>query len=195
MIVEFSLEYLSESATLPPGFDANLRLELPEMLYELFEETIVEFGREPIALRKVSQAKAYQRLRGSPFRDSSSKEPAAANEAVFHAAPGLLVLDENQADGAEVIAELIRELGADIALEVRLRLGIRQGRATLERGSTFTVFTEKNLGHLVSRRSLISEFTVMDEASGEFAIDSNQLVLAAQDLFRPYISMALIASR
>ncbi len=97
VIVEFSLEYLSESPTLPPGFDANLRLELPEMLYELFEETIVEFGREPIALRKVSQAKAYQRLRGSSFRDSSSKESTAANEAVFHAAPGLLVLDENQA--------------------------------------------------------------------------------------------------
>ena len=109
---------------------------------------------------------------------------------------GLLCLAGDQDQTDAVIADLLDEVEADYALQVRLRVSIRNGRASIEKGSTVRVVTRDATGLLETRLALVSAQSVTEEVpdSDVTAINSQRFVRALQRLFRPCIGMALIST-
>ena len=84
-------------------------------------------------------------------------------------------------------------------MRMHLRIGLRDGKPTFEEGSTCAVTTLAGPGLLTSKVILVSDTLVIEETKGEgsstVTLKANEFVGALERLFRPYISMALVASR
>jgi hypothetical protein len=92
------------------------------------------------------------------------------------------------------LLDVVREVEGSAALQVRLRVGVREGRASIEKGSTVRTVTEDGVGFLVSRLTLVSHVTVVEISDGMAAVNSIEFARAIRRLFRPYVGMALIAT-
>jgi hypothetical protein len=194
VIAEFSLEYVRGEQVV--DISESMRLELPGVLYPIFEQTIAEFGGKAIPLSKVSTATAYGRLRGTDFSEvqlaALDVKPSVHK---LHPVDGLRVLEDSQSDIEQVMADLLHETDADVVLVVRLRLGLHEGRAAIREGSSLSVYTAGRSGHLESKCALVSDYEIVERGASIAVVDSSALDEAARDLFHPYIAMALAATR
>lgn len=188
-IAEFTVEFAGEAGA--PGeasgadFGTGMKVELPDVLYQGFLDTLPEFDREPVAHERVVHSQAHERLVGVSHAEagltSGSRYPAG----------GLLVLDPAARENDAALLALVEELGADGVLQVRLRVGVRDGRASIEKGSSFRAFGLEGRLVLESELTLLSPYVVTVEGG---AVDSRRFVTAIRRLFRPYIGMALVAA-
>lgn len=191
-IVEFTVEYVEDGA----NFSRSMELELPGVLYQGFVQTLPEFDRYSLALADVSDSAAYARLSGTRLDDVQILPASAGGDVATRRCPvdGLLALDDGDAKTDAAIVDLLDELEADEALQVRLRVGIRDGRASIEKGSSFRGVSRNGQGVLESKLTLISAVNVVETSGDSVAVDSSRFVKAIQRLFRPYIAMALVAA-
>ncbi len=191
-VVDFSLQYAADTPSTDYG--AGLRLELPLLVYMRFAEVAVEFRRELLPMPKVFLNTTYPALKGARFSDVAFvRDSPEVERAKWYPAEGLAALEPGAANDA-ILRDLIREIGADAALQVRLRVGVRDGHASIEPGSTFRVVTPAGAGFLESRQPLISDEFVVERAQGRISVYSEAFAAALKRLFRPYIAMALLAS-
>ena len=197
-IAEFALEYVANTSAesgQKVDLSQGLASALPEVLYHAFVETIPEFNREAISLEVVSTSDAYQKLRGTGLADLNLDVDSVTG--VLYPANGLMVLDVDQPNTG--LLALIAEVEADVVIQVRLRIGLHKGHGVIDKGSTFRVLTRNGVGLLESRIALVSEGLVIDPGETEIDastlhIDSSRFAEQVRTLFRPYISMALMAA-
>lgn len=195
-VVEFTVEYVSAAATGETrelDLAASMKVELPGVLYEGFVGTLPAYGRHAVAIETVSEAEAYGRLEGTGIEDAPL-ETSAVKEGVRYPVDGLLCLIGEQSETDAVIRDLLDEVEADYALQVRLRVGVRAGRASIEKGSTVRVVARDGAGLLETKLAVVSPQSVTEEDPGSSvtAIDSRRFVRAVQQLFRPCIGLALV---
>ena len=151
------------------------------------------YHRHAVPIEIVSEAEAYRGLTGAGMTDLalSGESDKAGGRYPVH---GLLRLEGNQAETDAVLQELLEEIDADYAIQVNVRVGVRDGRASIEKGSTVRIVARHGAGLLETRLSLVSPQSVVEQDSDSdlTAINSRRFVLAVQSLFRPCIGMALI---
>jgi hypothetical protein len=194
-LVEFTVEYASASATgggTGVDFATSMKIELPGILYKGFVDALPAYDRHSVPLNTVSDAAAYRRLKGTGIHDVPLTP--SVEESVRYPVDGLLCLAGDQPQTDAAIVELLEEVDADYALQVRLRLGVRSGKASIEKGSTVRIVGRKGSGLLETRLALVSAESVTEnEPDSEVAaINSRLFVHAVERLFRPCIGMALI---
>ncbi len=197
-IVEFTVEYVSSAETgeaRTVDFGTGMRLELPGVLYQGFVAELPEFDRHSVPLATVSGAAAYKNLEGVGIADVSLA-PTPEDGNTRYPVDGLLCLTGDEARTDAVLVDLIGEVEADLGLLVRQRVGVRDGRASIEYGSTFRVVAAGGSGMVESNLTLVSAESVVEEEpdSQVMAIDSKRFVRAIQRLFGPCIAMALVAT-
>ena len=166
-----------------------------EGLYKGFVEALPTYDRHSVPIQTVTDAPAYQRLEGTGI-DDVPLLPGSARESSRYPVEGLLCLAGDQGQTDAVIAQLLDEVEADYALQVRLRVSIWKGRASIEKGSTVRIVARDGTGLLETRRALVSAQRVTEEEpdSDVAAVNSQRFVRAIQRLFRPCIGMALIST-
>jgi hypothetical protein len=193
-IAEFTVEYVAASAAEgapAPDFGTSMKLELPGVLYRNFAETLPKVGRYPIPPATVSEAEALQRLAGARFGEAKLLE-ATPVAGLGYPAEGLVAIEGAQADVDAVLRNLIEEVGADVAFQVRLRLGVRDGRAAIEKGSTYRAVARAKGVTLTSQKTFLGARRVVS-ADGT-AIDSHKFVEGIQAMLRTSLVMALVAA-
>jgi hypothetical protein len=199
-IVEFTVQYEDGAASKDAGpaadFGTGMKLELPTLLYEGFAGVFTEFNRAIVPLETVAGAAAYRRLKGIETTDPTLLDPGKGG--TRYPAEGLLALEDGQAEADAAIRDLLREVGADGALQVRLIVGVVDGRAAIIKGSTVRGVGPDKEGILESRMTLISALPVVDKPmkegpSATAAIQSIQFVKAMANLSRLAVGMGLVA--
>lgn len=203
-IVEFTVEYVPTAA--PPAdvtsdgeldFATGLKLQLPNVLYQIFTDLLTEFDREAVPVEDVCQSEPYLELAGMTSNEVlalATQESGTA--AVRYPVETLICLDPTAPDMQAKLQELVRSVNAAGALQVQLRTGVHLGRATIEPGSRLVVTTPEGSGYLESQLALVSERTVVkDVFARELAIDSAAFAREMKTLFRPCLAMALEVTR
>ena len=196
-IAEFSINYVGntqDSATQDVNLSRGLAVELPSILYQAFVDTMLEFDAEAIPLESVSESAAYARLQGTQLSDIDLVEGNITD--YTYPVDGLRVIQSDQSRAQEALTSLLAEVGADTVLQVRLKVGLHGGHAVIAKGSTFRVTNKHGTGLLKSKMAVISEGPVLDRNaqkldSSTLHINSAHFTKEVQEVFRPYISMAL----
>jgi hypothetical protein len=197
-IAEFTVEYVATASGPKVDVSAGMMLQLPTLLYQSFVELMPEFNRASLPVEKVTGSEAYGKLEGASATDPELLEAAREREpGTRYPAGGLLALDDGQPDLEGTLMELLEETGADSTLRIRLRVSVRDGRATLEKGSVILWLGREGSAKIESKLTLVSPVRVIEEIPGEtdfVALDSTRFVKAARGLFRPAIGLALLAT-
>lgn len=195
-VVEFTVEYTSAPETGDEealDFGTGMKVELPGILFKGFVDALPAYDRHAVPLKAVSDAEAYQRLKGTGIADVPLT-PSPGGESVRYPVDGLLCLAGDQSETDAALVELLDEVEADYALQVRVRLGVRHGKASIEKGSTVRIVGRDGSGLLETRLALVSAQSVTEEEpdADRVPINSRRYIHAVQQLFRPCIGMALI---
>jgi hypothetical protein len=183
-IAEFTVEYVGEDE----NFGTGLKLALPDVLYDSFVELLPDLNREAIPAEAVTEAASYARLTGLKSTDPVFLEGSSD---LRYPTTQLLTLDDTEADQDEVLAGLVEEVEADSVVLVRLRVGVRDGRASIEPGSEFRIVKTVGEGTLTARMAAVSPLPAVGETG---AVNSTLFAKGVSSLFRPCVSMAVIAS-
>lgn len=183
-IAEFTVEYVGEDADVGTG----LKLALPDVLYDALVSLLPDLSRDAVAVETVTQAASYARLNGMEATDPVFLK---GSPALRYPTTSLRTLDDEQADRDEVLAELLEEVEADSVALVRLRVGIRGGRASVEPGSELHFVKRGGKATLTSRMAAVSPLPAVGETG---AVNSSLFAKGVSSLFRPCISMAIVAS-
>jgi len=201
-VVEFTVEYVDESTGAEPKvkgvqFSSSMKLESPGILYRSFMQALENIKRHPVDLERVAGSDTYRTLKGTALDDIAialvaGKDPGADRYPV----EGLLALDDSQKDLDEKIRKTAREVGADVSLQVRLRVGVLGGRAAILKGSVLRVVAPEGTAKFVSRLTLLAPtLVVVNLGEGApRAIDTGKYLDSLKRLFVPYVNMALIAT-
>lgn len=200
-VVEFTLEYVPEVKSAAGAddldFGKGMELELPGILFQEFVDIFPEFNRRAVSLDEITGAKSFQGLKGTPL-DSEKLVSGAINheasngEGLRYPVEGLLALEDGPETDA-AIRGILKETGAVSALQVRWKVGIRDGRASIEKGSTIRVINENGVGLLETRQTLVSAKNVVEEDEGARAVDSTEYVKAIRNLFTLSTAMGIVA--
>ena len=187
-VVEFTVEYIGDASTAggSTGFGTSMKLELPGLLYRSFTQEMADIRRYPVALSEVSEAEAYSRLAGTSLDEVAlAVTSAAAGEGaapVRYPVDGLKALDDGEDTALFAVAS---EVAADAALQVRLRVGVHDGKAAIMKGSTLRVVAEEGTALLTSNLTLVAPSRVVADSEGGTvaAIDTAAFVRSIQRLF------------
>jgi hypothetical protein len=205
-VLEFSVQYVTD---VDPGtggvptqsagadFPAALRLRLPDLLYATFLELAPEFDRIVLRPGALQDHPAYGELRGATKAEMGVVSPSARAEANrYYPAEGLKVIRDDETSHKTAIWRLIRDLGADAAVQVRLSVGVTpEGKAVIHHNSHFILHSIGNTGVGVSKKPLVGETVVVTRSRlGPPVVDEDLFVPAVKALARPYTAMALVAS-
>lgn len=205
-VLEFSVQYVTD---VDPGtggvpthvvgadFPAALRLRLPDLLLEVLAGLAPEFDRIILPPDSVLNHPSYRELRGVTKAELGVVSPSARAEANrYYPAEGLKVIRDDETAHKTAIWRLIRDLGADTAVQVRLAVGVNpEGKAVIHHGSHFIVHAIGNTGVGVSRKPLVGDAVVVTRSRlGPPTVEADLFVPAVKALARPYLAMALAAS-
>ncbi len=147
-------------------FGDDLVKELPTLLYDLTVKFLEERGAKVVPRAQVSASRNYQDYERLPEDEASffrrfnpvGGDTGRVRDFKVVPAEGLMVIDgAKDVDIESVDAALLHELKADVVVRARIRIGVHQGRASVETGSVITVTGKHVLGSLESRRSLMSD--------------------------------------
>lgn len=214
-VAEFNVEFVTERLELSVDgkgdsfvakyvdYGDGLKMELPGMLYSMLQE---EGNMNLVAMDAVNEANAYARLTGTrmgeplpPYRLTVvGSDVGRPKEACLYTTYGLRAIDPRQKDVESVLKDLLNETGADAVLRIRLRVGVYQGHATIERGSVICLTGRSRMGDIESIRSLVGEELVVSApAKGEvtYQVDSSKFRQSIRRLVVPYLKMAVMATR
>lgn len=189
-VVQFSVEFVPDPDGSVPDFGTGMKLELPGILYDAFTHLLPEFQRNAVDLDEVTACQAYAKLEVAATETGRSA-PAETR----YTARGLQVLNAAQEGRDAVLQEIIAELGVDSVIEVHLRVGVRDGRASLEAGSSVRGINARGANLLLqSKVTLLSPLDAVERAGDLVAVDSSRYLRAMERLFRTLIGTALVAS-
>jgi hypothetical protein len=189
-VVEFTVEFVPDPTGSVLDFGTGMKLELPGILYDGFTRLLPEFKRNAMDLDEVTASEAYGNLAAEAPR-TGENAPAQ----IRYTARGLQALEAGQEGRDAVLQQLIAELGADTAIEVRLRVGVRDGRASLEAGSGLRGINAEGASvRLDSKVTLVSPLEAVERDGDLVAVDSSRYLRAMERLFRTLIGTALVAS-
>lgn len=187
------------------SFDQSFCRQLADELHQMFVSHLTARGFEVCAPAEIRQAPAYQRLKTSPCDDGSilqelnlvGSDTGRTKKTITYPATGLqIVVGAVSEDIEDVELDLLDQLHADVSLRARIRVGVYQNHASVERGSIVWVLTRDLVGNITANRSLVSDSIVVTRAGflplqGElYTVDSHQYLEAMRLLFPAYISMA-----
>lgn len=176
---------------------------LPRELYAIFVQEVQRHRVEVLPTATVTKSRAYMRFDTvangyRPAMDGvyyASSDTGRTQQIEIYSAPGLKILKgAGNADIEAVESDLLKEIGADVALRVRLRLGSFAGHATLERGSTVWVLSRDVAGNLSQEKTLASDIRIIEEEKGELVdVWVPKYRAAVLEMFPPLISMAFLS--
>ena len=128
----------------------------------------------------------------TPISSSAGKIRVTA----IYPAPGLKVVTGPSGEVEKIDQELAKELGVDAVLRAHFRVGVYQGRASVEMGSVFYISSSDVSGELESRRSLASDQSVLRNygytptISGIYDVSEEIYLEAINNLFQNYAALA-----
>lgn len=212
-VSEFAIEFVQQRAIyISDGPENSLRTahfgesvlrELPDHLYREFVTRMANRGREVIPNQNVVGAKSYS---------GYSMRPAEAPTVVRHAPPlsgNIGKIHATDLRGTSNLAvltgpdlvdndrALAREVGADVVIRARFRVGIYKGRVTLEKGSVVNLTTPTGAGRMESHRALGSRFSVLENYgyrptnAGEYNVSGKTLMEVIAEVFESYSALAM----
>jgi hypothetical protein len=207
-VTEFAVEFITSkiegNARKDIAYSQYLFDLLPQELYALFVREVEQQKVEVLPIAAVTKSRAYMR-----FDTVASKGYRPPMEGVYlapsdtgrvkqidiYSAPGLNVLKgAGGADMESVEADLLKEVGADVALRVRLRLGCFAGHATIERGSTVWVLSRDVAGNLSQEMTLASDIRIVEAEKGTLVdVWVPKYRAAIEEMFPPLIAMAFLS--
>jgi len=200
-IAEFTVEFADEADGLPLNYGTGMKLEMPSVLYVALAQLLTEFNRYPVGVGDVSESLALESIRGSRLGDGEFLANILGGRAPSRfPAAGLPVIDDGQPELYAKLLALLEETHADRVLQIRLRLGVRDGRASIEKGSIVRAVSREGMGISRSKVPLVSSIRVASQAAGVqggktvLAVDSRRYVRAMRELFRAAIGMSLIVT-
>ncbi len=187
--------------------DEAMRKEFPDELHRFFVDRLEAEGMKLVPSEAIRASKAYGNLRIEKpgYRDLGHAFNVAGTDV---GVPRLLVVEP--ATGFDVIVgtndfrtveqveqDIIKEVGADVALRVRFRLSVYRQYASMEKWSILRVTKSDTFGYHFAERSLVSDETVVKKE--EFLpvagiikqIDTDQYRLAIKKLYPPFLNMAV----
>ena len=187
-------------------YGPSLLADLPNELYDAFEEVLRERGCDVVPPEHLISSVAYQQLAardedGTPFLqrlNPIASDTGRVMKAVFRPARGLkLLAAEDLAAVERTELALVSELEADISIRGRFRLGVFDGRVSFDRGA-IVLFTSPTLaGSLTSTRSLLSEVEVVAARDfvpvkgGVLQLDTDSFRNTVLELFPHFVSLGL----
>ncbi len=146
-------------------FPSEVLFSLPRNALELVTGVLEDRGLFVINPNEVAGCPAYQHLAQSSLERSSpayhldprGSDAGRTNEFLVRSARPLRILPK-RCDEVIILADraLREELNADYTLRFRLRVGIYQGRVSLERDSTIRIGCDDGYYKLMSERSVVS---------------------------------------
>lgn len=186
--------------------DEQLRKELPDEMLQHFEKELKAEGLDLIPQESIRSTAAFKKLKlGEPGHTDLGHAFNVAGTDV--GVPRLLVIEP--ASGFDVILgttdgrtvekveqDLIKEIDADAALRVRVRVSVYRQFASIEKWSIVRVTKEGASGYHFAARSLISDETVVGKedflpvAGIIKTIDTDKYRQAIKTLYPPYLTMA-----
>ncbi|HKQ46664.1 MAG TPA: hypothetical protein VJZ71_01190 [Phycisphaerae bacterium] len=187
--------------------DEAMRKEFPDELHRFFVDRLEAEGMTLVPREAIRASKAFKslRLEKPGYRDLGHAFNVAGTDV---GVPRLLVVEP--ATGFDVIVgtndfrtveqveqDLIKEVGADVALRVRFRLSVYRQFASMEKWSILRVTKGDTFGYHFAERSLVSDETVVGKeqflpvAGIIKQIDTDQYRLAIKKLYPPFLNMAV----
>lgn len=189
-------------------YPPHVQEKLTDQLYAMLVVELLARGIEVIPRETLRATDAYQRLQTQKYSEATlvdepnltSSDTGRITKVAVRPATGLRLITGAAGEPVEAVeADLLNELAADAVIRARIRVGVTQGRAAVERGSTVWVLTRDSAGNLTADRSLISEGSVIDDnqtdpaTSRGLAIHGDRFAKAIRSLFPPYLAMAFEA--
>lgn len=191
-------------------YGEELMKDLPTQLYEDFVRAIEKREVEVVPMQSVTNSAAYKKFK---LRESDASNillylnPVGSDTGRIRSYIELPVQGLGVVDGAtegeteEVEAAIIKELGVDVVVRARFRIGVHQGRASVERGSEVTLLGNNILGSLSSSRSLSSDESITKDGSFLpirgylYEVDPGKYRAAMKTLFPTYLELGFAEVR
>ncbi|MEO0482038.1 MAG: hypothetical protein AAF138_00240 [Planctomycetota bacterium] len=180
---------------------------VPDLLYTEFVRALTGRGFEVLAPEAVRSAPAFQRFtrvdsRKSPICNalnlvSSDTGRVKRTRTLAPAGAPVITGVESGVSLRDVRLELLSQTDADITADVRIRVGVFAGRATLERTSTVRVDAPELAGFITAARSLLSNNAVtaskrFEPVGGDmYTLDSGAFNDAIRSLTDDFFAFAL----
>ena len=214
-IASFRVEFVDERLTRPDKYNmsefttvwSGVEDRLAAQLYELQLARFSDRGRTVAPKARVTASPSYAKypVRTGPsdvhFDRPIEGKAGRIRKMSLHTVPGLVLVEGPQETIAATDAALAAELGVEAVLHISLRVGVWNGRATIEEGCVLAVNGAKGPAKLVSRRTLASHPSVLASRqftanlSGEYNVDYTRYSGAIAEVFSPYIGLASEALR
>lgn len=193
-------------------FAEDFKVNFPTTLYNEFVKQLSGAGYEVIPMATVTGHPAFAKIEGAAAGTKGAKEAERglvfksdreSNRATIYPTPGLPTVDDSWFKGignAKAENQVAGELGADLALRVRVRVGIDEdGRAVLNGGASIRVqgdyeqgktldglvYGPKTVGFVRSKQGVRNETPVVD--SKEFKAFKGDVYTVNSDKFRSAI--------
>lgn len=187
-------------------FDEALCKELPDEMLRCFEKKLRDAGFDLISRESIRSTNAFNKLTlGKPGHvdlghafNVAGTDVGVPRLLVMEPATGFdVILGTNDGRTVEQVEQdLIKEIGADAALRVRIRVSVYRQFASIEKWSIVRVTDDDMSGYHFAARSLISDETVVKKedflpvAGIIKQIDAEKYRRAIASLYPPYLAMA-----
>ena len=183
---------------------------MTDELYVMLTNEMTKRTRQIIPLSEIRATHAYQQVKTIDnfevvqLGTGRRKDPNASYATWVNVYPvtGLgIAKGTGKMTGKQVAIAVIKELGADVAARVRLRVGVYQGRATIERGSQVWVLSRDVYGQMQLAKTLASGAKVLapqqfDVAYDDrYVVDSDKYLAAMRQLFPTVIALGFESTR
>ncbi len=187
-------------------YDRPLWVELPDALHTMFVRELQLWGLEVVPTADMIDTHAYKRISTrSKDREPVNTDPnypssdaGRIKQVVTRSATDLpTVLGAFEAQLESIERELLDQTNADAAIRVRIRVGVADGKAVLERGSSIWLMRPGMIGQLTAERSVRSDSPVAQLGAEPIAgirpyvVDSERYLEQMRTMFPLFIAVAL----
>ena len=187
--------------------DEAMRREFPDELHDYFVKQLAAEGLQLVSQESIRATKAFKSLSlGKPGHTDlahafnvAGTDTGVPRLLVIEPAKGFdVILGTNDMRTVEQVEQdIIKEVGADVALRVRFRLSVYRQVASIEKWSILRVTKSDTFGHHFAERSLLSDEPVVKKeeflivAGVVKQIDSDLYRQAIKKLYPPFLDMAV----
>lgn len=207
-IVDCSVEFVTRKVEAPLKaveikYEHALYQAVADELYATFVAALESRGLEVIPGETVQSAVAFRGFVTQLSIEQSwfgiASDTGRIKRTLIRSPGALRIVEKGRDVEVESVeAALIKEIGADVALRLRARVGVYEGRASLERGTTIWVLSEDVVGNLTADRSLLSDervaFEKTEGGTTVYSVETEKYVAAMRKMIPPFIEMAFAST-
>lgn len=187
-VIELSLQYAPPEP--PVDVASSARLEVPGLVYGVFEAVARDAGRILCPRDDVRAALLDRGVKGGRFEEIRMTASPVAESSRWIPVEGLLVLDDDDAGLEPSVLQVVGDTGADFALQVRLKVTLRNGRALILPGSTLRAFSVHGPARLETTKAFVSESALPPGG----AVRSSEFAEVLLQVVRPFFRTAMAAT-